>query len=618
MRKTTEQFIQQSRAIHGDRYDYSNFEYVNNKTPGKITCTQHGEFFKTPVSHVQKGRGCPRCTDGYYEKLTTEEYIKRCQEIHGEKYDYSLTKYSGVFAKVDIICSEHGRFTQTARDHSRGKGCTKCNGGVSYDTVEFVKKTKETHGNRYDYSKVDYINKDIPVVIICSIHGEFQQRPGVHMLGGGCPQCASNSKVSEEEFINRSKEIHNDFYDYSKVKLKNTSKPIEIICPKHGEFFQIPSVHHKGHGCPKCAVEHVSTKFTYSFDWFEKKALKVHDGRYSYVKDSYTNTNGKVIIICPKHGEFTQRVDGHLYAKYGCPSCSHIRSRSENEMVDYLSSIYNGEIQQGNRGIISPYELDIVIPEKRLAIEYCGLRWHGEVFGNKGKKYHLKKLNAANEAGYRLITIFEDEWKNKQHIVKYLLSGIIGKGERGIYARKTKVEEITWKYAKGFLAQYHLQGSGTSGFVRYGAFYEEQLIAIMTFSKGRIALNSGNKSIHEMLRFATDGRHHPGIGSKLLNRFIEEYNPREIISYADRRWFTGDMYLKLGFEEVGYTPPSYWYFKNPDIIRYHRYNFRKQIVIEKMGGDSTLTEWQNMKNMSWDRIWDCGTVKYIYKASGER
>jgi rubrerythrin len=198
--------------------------------------------------------------------MTTEEWIKKAKKIHGNKYDYSKINYINNKIKVCIICPEHGEFWQTPNSHLSGRGCRKCADKLNsertkFSTNEFIKKAKSIHGDKYDYSKVNYKNIDTKICIICSKHGEFMQTPYAHLQGQGCPICGKikrNYKMQKtkggsiENFIKRAKEIHGDKYDYSKVEYKNMSTKVCIICHKHGEYWQIPSSHLQGQGCPVC------------------------------------------------------------------------------------------------------------------------------------------------------------------------------------------------------------------------------------------------------------------------------------------------------------------------------------------------------------------------------
>ena len=194
--KNTEQFIKDAREVHGDKYDYSKVEYVNSKAKVCIICPIHGEFWQTPNNHL-RGNNCPLCRNEKLSKkfsLTKEKFIGLAKEVHGDKYDYSKVEYINTHTKVCIICPIHGEFWQTPAMHLKGQGCRKCSGKKqslkqTMSREEFINKAKSIHGDKYDYSKVDYIDSRAKVCIICSKHGEFWQRPSDHLKGCGCPHC---------------------------------------------------------------------------------------------------------------------------------------------------------------------------------------------------------------------------------------------------------------------------------------------------------------------------------------------------------------------------------------------------------------------------------------------
>jgi hypothetical protein len=329
-----------------------------------------------------------------------------------------------------------------------------------------------------------------------------------------------------------------------------------------------------------------------------------------------------------------------IYYKFQCTTCKNIffgslddgrlpvctvcnpstRSKYEIEIYEYIKSLVSdrGEILTNTKNIISPLELDIYIPSKKLAIEFDGIIWHSELLGNKSKNYHLNKTLLCKEKDIKLIHIFENEWVNKQQIIKNKLRHEL-KGTsniKPIFARKCEIKEISSIQASEFLNKYHLQGAGNAG-IKLGAFYKNELVSVMTFGKHRIAL--GTKKIvpdtYEMYRFCIGDIPVTGIAGKLMSYFINKYNPQKITTFADMRYSgVSAFYEKIGFKYVAYTKPNYYYFnvKSPYDLK-HRFNFRKQELPKKLSiFDNNLTEWENMKNNGYDRIWDCGNLVFIY------
>ena len=187
------------------------------------------------------------------EKNKTDIFISKAINIHGNKYDYSKVDYINAKTKIMITCKVHGIFEQTPSNHLSNYNCQKCSNNFKLNTQTFIEKANQIHNNRYDYSIANYINTDISVSIICKEHGEFKQIPDFHINRKcGCPKCSNNVKLCLLEFITKSNKIHNNTYNYSKVDYINNKKQVIIICKKHGEFMQQPYVHLLNHGCPSC------------------------------------------------------------------------------------------------------------------------------------------------------------------------------------------------------------------------------------------------------------------------------------------------------------------------------------------------------------------------------
>ncbi len=191
------EFIEKARKIHDNKYDYSKVNYINGRNVVKILCKRHGLFQQTPSNHLA-GQNCPVCMNK--GKSNVDRFINSAKQVHGERYDYSIIKYLNNKTKINIICKEHGIFEQIPTRHLCGDGCSKCNGGVISNYIEFINKANNIHNNIYDYSKVNYINSQTKVKIICSEHGVFEMKPNNHLLGQCCPQC--KNKSFGEKYIN--------------------------------------------------------------------------------------------------------------------------------------------------------------------------------------------------------------------------------------------------------------------------------------------------------------------------------------------------------------------------------------------------------------------------------
>lgn len=256
---TTAVFVERAKKIQtplGRNYDYSLSNYINARTKVDIICPNHGIFHQAPRDHL-RGQGCPTCAILLKNKnnsKTQEQCIRDFHTIHGDKYDYSKVHYVNARTKVEIICPKHGSFWQTPRDHMRGRGCKECaREKLLKPQEQCIKDFQAIHGDKYNYSKVKYINRRTKVEIVCPEHGSFWQTPSDHLEGYGCPTCGTKAITkTQKQFIEDSHEIHGYYYDYSKVNYVNTITEVEIICPEHGSFWQKPREHMKGCGCPNC------------------------------------------------------------------------------------------------------------------------------------------------------------------------------------------------------------------------------------------------------------------------------------------------------------------------------------------------------------------------------
>jgi len=380
---TKQEFIEKAKKTHGNKYNYSLIEYKNSLTKIKIICPIHGKFEQMPSNHLA-GNGCKKCAvsnRASLKKYTTKDFINKAKKIHGNQYDYSITKYKNSKLKIKIICPIHGEFEQIPSAHLFGQGCKYC--GILKTTLsrkttteEFIKKAKKIHGDKYNYSFVKYKNPQTLIKISCPKHGVFEQLPYTHLNSHGCPKCGresvwDKSRGSGEKFIEKSNKIHNNKYDYSLVKYKNARTKVKIICNLHGIFEKRPYVHLNGRGCPICFYESQKD----NKEIFIKKAIKTHGDKYDYSLVKYKNSKQKIKIICPHHGIFEQTPSVHIRG-YGCQICHdsigeriiRLFLKRKNIKFKYQKTFKDCINPVTNKNLI----FDFYLPNYNLCIEYDG------------------------------------------------------------------------------------------------------------------------------------------------------------------------------------------------------------------------------------------------------
>lgn len=303
---TKEEFIEKAKSIHGDKYDYSKVEYINNSTKVCIVCNKHSEFMQTPHDHLS-GAGCKICYDerrGNSLRRTREEFIDKAKQIHGDKYDYSKVNYVNDSTKICIICPEHGEFWQTPNAHVSGSGCVFCgfkktsmSKTKSYD--EFLNEAIKKHNNKYSYDINTYTNRHTKMRIICPKHGEFWQKPGNHLQGQGCPFCNESNLEKEVEgilsdnnvFFERSKHFnwlgkqHLDFYlpDYNTAIECQGIQHFEPREAFGGKCAFIESIERDNRKKNKCIENNVKLIY-YSSDYIKRKYDKTISTKHNILK----------------------------------------------------------------------------------------------------------------------------------------------------------------------------------------------------------------------------------------------------------------------------------------------------------------------------------------------
>lgn len=350
-----------------------------------------------------------------------------------------------------------------------------------------------------------------------------------------------------------------------------------------------------------------SEKQKLSFD--EVKEIVEKRGGKLLSTSKYINNRTYFSFVC-SCGKVTYNCIFNIKQNYDFLTCENCRpsSQFEEEVLYFIKSIYSGRVIRNDRELIYPQELDIVIPEKQLAIECNGIYWHSETI-KPDKKYHLNKTNKVREKGYRLIHINDSEWNFYKPILCDLISKTLGVVKERVYARKCKIRELSAIETKEFLEKNHLQGYIPSKY-RYGLFWNGKLVSVMTFSKPRF----GGVAEYELCRFSNlIGVSVLGGFSKLLSHFVKKLSPNTIISFCDIAHFSGKIYEDNGFKLINVSPPNYKYFTKRDYILHSRNKFQKHKlsrILEKY--DPSLTEYENMRENNYHRIWDCGNYVYLF------
>lgn len=497
---------------------------------------------------------------------------------------------------------------------------------------EFVKNARVVHGDRYDYSEVDYVNNRTPIKIIdknCPENPVFYQTPTNHLKGQGNPfyrgkRIQQSKKLDWNTLVERLKEVHKDEnLEYPVQEINNLHDKIRIIDhdlrpdgTEYGEYFQEANSHLKGCGHPQKALDIRSKEQTLTTEKFIRRARIAHsEDDYNYDSVRYVDSRTKVDVYCNKvgangkpHGFFKATPDNFLQGK-GCPKCGNHVSKGEEEIFETIKG-WGFNVERRVR-MDTRFELDIFVPDKNVAIEFDGLRWHCEKRG-KDKWYHFNKSKLCDENGIRLIHVFEDEWLQKKEIVKAKIAHILGVDSDylKIGARECDIHIIDRKTSEEFLKTYHIQGNAKST-VRYGAFYNSTLVGVMSFKK------ESENGKWELDRFCTDWHYSniTGLASKMLKTFCTENEVNTVKTFLDRRWNFSEncenLYTRMGFTLSAVENPDY-YYTNGHGERKHKFGFRKQILSTKYGFPLSMTEREMTDKLGYSKIWNCGLIRYVY------
>jgi hypothetical protein len=604
-------------------------------------------------------------------KLTTVEFIQKSILKHGQKWNYSKVNYTGSRDKIVIICKEHGEFLQTASDHLSGCGCPGCDPTKRLTEEDFIQKSKIKHGEKYDYSKVRYGKNNYDLVeIICEEHGSFLQRPWAHLRGQGCPKCSNNTLMTNLEFIEKSKGVHDDKFDYSLTDYSGRRKDVTIICKKHGAFKQMARLHLDGWGCKKCKSsrleDYLSSKLLGITEPFERDKKFIDCRNKKPLPFDFYLPLRNILIECDgiQHRESIEHFGGEERLEYQknndeiktnwCKSrrIHLIRLNCNSEIDEFIQKIQNQEIKF-NKSVLKDITSDRIITIKEegdyltktdfnwyrnldikfqidsfiesLEVDYTTEQANWMIDNNhillidnfrdceinRDKNWLSNLKDDLEKSHNNLIAIYPEEWVFKTDIVRSRIRNILQINEFKIGSRECNIIIPDNKSVFKFLEDNHIQGKINAS-VKIALTYKGEIVSLMTF--GKLRKNLGQKSkedSYELLRFCNKKNCTVmGSANKLMNYFKKVYKPKYVLSYADRCWTSIDknIYQKLGFNLVSKTPPSYSYLVGDK--KYDRYRYRKDKLIEFGYDKDKWTERSICSSNLIFKIFDAGCLKY--------
>lgn len=488
----------------------------------------------------------------------------------------------------------------------------------------------------FDYSQVVVVDYKKKVDIICKQCGKvFPQTPDAHLhLGRGCPDCRKaqakknsgasrkgkanlNRRSSTEEWVAKVLAKHPEFadkYDYSQAVYTKVDDPVTIICKTCGRVCTPKARKHMaGQGCRSCAGRKSAEKSVPTFSEMVKRALEVHGEEYEYFEDSYTCMSKEMMIRHKKCGNvFPQRPEFHIGKKQGCPFCQHVISSGEKDVLAFVKEYTRCEVQNNARIVpdffvgdkrIHKAELDIYVPELKLAIEYNGTYFHD--ISMKGKGYHIGKRKACEQLGIRLISIWECDWQDdrKRPIIERYLKNALGvREERTVYARNCVVRDVPQDVYREFMEANHVQGYASAKEAKCGLYTKDtnELVACMSF---RILKNKDQKDtpfvMWDMVRYATNCNV-PGGRSKLFHHMQQRFHMDHVQSFIDRDYFNGASYLKEGWDlvEDDQVSISFWSYRGGRMARQMWWKKNIPTTLERLGLPADL--YDETKTQEWN------------------
>lgn len=538
--------------------------------------------------------------------MTHEEFLIKLEEKYPKKFEI-LSKYERAKTRIKVKHLECGKTFEILAYKLLDRGSTPCCNIVKKTHDQFLEEVKNKFGNQYTILN-KYTKSNEKIKAKCNYCGKITNKIANDFLRQAQCECI-NKNNSEKNFLNDFNKRHQNKFKLLS-EYSGYSEKIKIKCNDCGYEYFVKATYARNvmSNCIKCSGVLKKTQ-----EEFEQQVEKISNGEYS-VLGEYINDSTKIFFMHNKCFNMYQTTPNAFLRGVRCPKCNYKgTSNKEQQLIDFIKNNYNGTIILNDRKLISK-ELDIYLPELKIAFEFNGLYWHSHK--QKEKNYHLDKTEKAEKKQVQLIHIFEDEWDFKQEIVKSKILNYLHKTPNKIFARKCIFKRISNKEKDIFLNLNHIQGTCVSS-INYGLEYNGEILAVMTFSKLRNSmLSSSDNSTHEMVRYATKLNYNiVGGFTKLLNNILkEETSIEKIKTFADRRWSTGNVYIKNNFIFSHNSNPNYFYFSNnsKDLKRQGRMNFQKHKLSKILKNfDVNKTEIENMEQNNYLRIFDCGSKVYF-------
>lgn len=423
-KENTEIFFNKAKERFGNKFKYDESTYINNKSMIKFICPEHGKVEMMAIYHISSKYGCNDCSrDSYCNANNAKNFFRKASEKFNNKFQYDVDSYKNSFENVKFICPNHGEMEVIAKNHLESKyGCNKCNDDERNNNKfnSFLKSATKKYGNKFKYSKSDFVNNKVKTKIICPTHGEFYNSPANHLATTfGCPECAKDN--DRDIFFKKANEQFNNKFQYDESSYKKIKGNISFICPSHGKIKMNALSHLKSkYGCVKCSNE---SQLDTRFNLFVSIANEKYGEKYKYSKSDFIKYKNKIKIVCPDHGSFFSTPDNHLVTAFGCPNCAKVSTESVGELKvkNFLNELNIGFVQEksfknlkgvGGRSL----RFDFFIKDLNLIIEYDGKQHYEpvDVFG--GEEYYatlVKNDNIKNkfckDNGIGLVRIRYDE-----------------------------------------------------------------------------------------------------------------------------------------------------------------------------------------------------------------